>query len=238
MKVIINESQLKEVILLEYQERMLFESFLSAKNLEDLKMKIKKALLGGVAVISILATIHDLNIRKSEKEYLENIVKMEIEQLHKADSVFNEKVEACKKYMEWALSNQGYSFKSTDLRPETLVKAAEESGFDLPFLIAVAHQESCFGATPRAKKTNSVFSVGSYDDGSNVVNYSDPNESVIDYINLIKRDYMINGKTINDLMIPNNFVNKNGDRYARDKKYENKIKYLRDLIIKKFPELR
>lgn len=238
MKVIINESQLKEVILLECQERMLFESFLSSKNLEDLKMKIKKALVGGVAVISVLAAIHDLNIRKSEKEYLENIVKMEIEQLHKADSVFNEKVEACKKYMEWALSNQGYTFKSTDLRPETLVKAAEESGFDLPFLIAVAHQESCFGATPRAKKTNSVFSVGSYDDGSNVVNYSDPNESVIDYINLIKRDYMINGKTINDLMIPNNFVNKNGDRYARDKKYENKIKYLRDLIIKKFPELR
>lgn len=238
MKVIINESQLKEVILLEYQERMLFESFLSSKNLEDLKMKIKKALVGGVAVISVLAAIHDLNIRKNEKEYLENIVKMEIEQLHKADSVFNEKVEACKKYMEWALSNQGYSFKSTDLRPETLVKAAEESGFDLPFLIAVAHQESCFGATPRAKKTNSVFSVGSYDDGSNVVNYSDPNESVIDYINLIKRDYMINGKTINDLMIPNNFVNKNGDRYAQDKKYENKIKYLRDLIIKNFPELR
>jgi hypothetical protein len=238
MKVIINESQLKEVILLEYQERMLFESFLSSKNLEDLKMKIKKALVGGVAVISVLAAIHDLNIRKSEKEYLENIVKMEVEQLHKADSVFNEKVEACKKYMEWALSNQGYSFKSTDLRPETLVKAAEESGFDLPFLIAVAHQESCFGATPRAKKTNSVFSVGSYDDGSNVVNYSDPNESVIDYINLIKRDYMINGKTINDLMIPNNFVNKNGDRYAQDKKYENKIKYLRDLIIKNFPELR
>ena len=201
-------------------------------------MKIKKALVGGVAVISVLAAIHDLNIRKSEKEYLENIVKMEVEQLHKADSVFNEKVEACKKYMEWALSNQGYSFKSTDLRPETLVKAAEESGFDLPFLIAVAHQESCFGATPRAKKTNSVFSVGSYDDGSNVVNYSDPNESVIDYINLIKRDYMINGKTINDLMIPNNFVNKNGDRYAQDKKYENKIKYLRDLIIKNFPELR
>lgn len=238
MKVIINESQLKEVILLEYQEQMLFESFLSAKNLEDLKMKIKKALVGGVAVISVLAAIHNLNIRKNEKEYLENIVKMEVEQLHKADSIFNEKVEACKKYMEWALSNQGYSFKSTDLKPETLVKAAEESGFDLPFLIAVAHQESCFGATPRAKKTNSVFSVGSYDDGSNVVNYSDPNESVIDYINLIKRDYMINGKTINDLMIPNNFVNKNGDRYARDKKYENKIKYLRDLIIKKFPELR
>ena len=94
--------------------------------------------------------------------------------------------------MAYALKNQGYTLKSTDLKPETLVKVSIESGIDLPFIMAAAHQESCFGATPRAKRTNSVFSVGSFDNGKNLAVYSHPDESIEGYIKLLNNDYLIN----------------------------------------------
>ena len=139
--------------------------------------------------------------------------------------------------MEYALNNQNYTMDSTDLKPETFVRASIERGFDLPFLMAVAHQESCFGATPRAQRTNSVFSEGSWDDGSDKTTYSDPNESVYGYIDLLNRSYIVNGKTLFDLLTPGAFVNGIGKRYASDINYEQKIKSLRNRILKKYPEL-
>ena len=82
-----------------------------------------------------------------------------------------------------------------------------------------------------------MFSVGSYDNGKDVVTYDDPNDSVEDYISLINRKYIQDGMTLLDLLTPGKFVNNIGKRYASDKGYEGKIKYLRNLIIKKFPEL-
>lgn len=237
MKIIITESQLSNILLMEQNELLLLEGIFNSKSIDEFKTKIKKALIGGVALISVITAIYKTNLDRKEKEMLENFARIEAEIQHKADSVFNVKVEACRKYMEAALKNQGYSFASTGLKPETLVREAEKYNFDLPFLMAVVHQESCFGATPRAKRTNSPFSVGSYDDGRNIVTYSDPNESVGDYIKLINRDYLFDGKSLLDLLKPNNFINKNGHRYAQDKGYEGKIKYLRDRILKQFPEL-
>ena len=112
-----------------------------------------------------------------------------------------------------------------------------EENFDLPFLMAVAHQESCFGATPRAQRTNSVFSEGSWDNGQNKVTYSDPNESVYGYIDLMNRSYIVNGKSLFDLLAPGEFVNGIGKRYASDVNYERKIKSLRNRILQKYPEL-
>lgn len=237
MKIIITESQLSSILLMEQNELLLLEGIFNSKSIDEFESKIKKALIGGVALTSVITAIYKTNLDRKEKEMLENFARIEAEMQHKADSIFNVKVDACRKYMETALKNQGYSFASTDLKPETLVREAEKYNFDLPFLMAVVHQESCFGATPRAKRTNSPFSVGSYDDGKNVVTYSDPNESVGDYINLINRDYLFDGKSLLDLLKPNNFINKNGHRYAKDKGYEGKIKYLRDRILKQFPEL-
>jgi hypothetical protein len=139
--------------------------------------------------------------------------------------------------MAIALNNQNFTFKSTGLKPETLVKASIEKGFDLPFLMAAAHQESCFGATSRSRRTNSVFNVGSYDDGRNVVIYDDPNQSVYGYIELLENDYLVDGKTIFDLLKPGKFVNYNNKRYASDKQYESKLRRLRNRILKQYPEL-
>jgi len=235
--VILTESQLRQIVLNEEYEKLLLEGIFNSNSIEDLKMKIKKAIIAGATLLSVVSAIHQSDLDFGKKKMLEDFAKVEAEEIKKIDSVYNVKVEACKKYMETALNNQGYNLKSTKLKPEAIVKASEENNFDLPFLMAVLHQESCFGATPRAQRTNSPFSVGSYDDGRNVVTYSDPNESISDYIRLINRDYLINGKSLMDLLKPNCFINKNGDRYAQDKNYEGKIQYLRNKILKQFPQL-
>ena len=239
MKLILTEEQLNLLLQTEGVAQLLQESLGDSKNLENLKKIIRKLLATGVALTTIIAALNKQNLPQTEKDILINtaISDVKLKKAELVDSTFQKKVEACKAYMEYALKNQNYTLDSTGLKPETLVRASIEKGFDLPFLMAVAHQESCFGATPRARRTNSVFSEGSWDDGSDRVKYSDPNESVYGYIDLLNRSYLVNGKTLFDLLKPGSFVNGMGKRYASDTKYENKIKSIRNRIIKKYPEL-
>lgn len=239
MKIILTENQFNSLLQTEGVAQLLQESLRDSKNFEKLIKTVKHLLTIGVAVTSIIAAINKTDLPTNEKQFLVNMVAeaQAMAEKAKADSVYQDKVNACRSYMEYALTNQGYSMKSTGLKPETLVDVSMETGFDLPFLMAVAHQESCFGATPRAKRTNSVFSEGSYDDGRNVTTYDDPNDSVMGYVELLNRSYMVNGKTLFDLLKPGAFVNGAGNRYAQDRNYEGKIKNLRNRIIKRHPEL-
>ena len=236
MKIIITEDQFKYLVYEEYRSNALYETLNESLSLDDIRQKIKNAVLAGIALTTIFFAINKLHVSQVEKHRLIELAKIEAEH-KKQDSLFNVKVQACKEYMEWALNNKGKTLQDTKLKPETLVKCAIDMDMDLPFIMAAAHQESCFGSTNRAKRTNSVFSVGSYDNGRDYATYSDPNESVAPYISLLKKDYLINGKTIQDLMVPGKFINYDGKRYASDKNYEKSIQYLRNLIIKKFPEL-
>ena len=150
---------------------------------------------------------------------------------------YNEKVEAVTQYIKYAITNQNYKYEDLKLSPETLVLESIKHNFDLPFMMAQAHQESCFGMSPRARKTNSVFAVGSYDDGSNKHIYETQDESISTYINLLKSNYLVNGKSELDLLKTNGFVDYNNNRYASDENYEITIKYLRNKIIKMHPVL-
>ena len=237
MKLILTEEQLNLLLQTEGVARLLQESLGDSKNLENLKGIIRKLLATGVALTTIVAALNKQNLPQSERDMLINAAMAEQDATELVDTTFQTKVEACREYMETALKNQNYSWESTDLKPETLVKASMEENFDLPFLMAVAHQESCFGATPRAQRTNSVFSEGSWDNGKNTVTYSDPNESVYGYIGLMNRSYIVNGKSLFDLLVPGEFVNGIGKRYASDVNYERKIKSLRNRILQKYPEL-
>jgi DNA-binding transcriptional MerR regulator len=237
MKLILTEEQLNLLLQTEGVARLLQESLGDSKNLENLKRIIRKLLATGVALTTIVAALNKQNLPQSEIDMLINAAMAEQDATELVDTTFQTKVEACREYMETALKNQNYSWESTDLKPETLVKASMEENFDLPFLMAVAHQESCFGATPRAQRTNSVFSEGSWDNGKNTVTYSDPNESVYGYIDLMNRSYIVNGKSLFDLLVPGEFVNGIGKRYASDVNYEHKIKSLRNRILQKYPEL-
>lgn len=237
MKLILTEEQLNLLLQTEGVARLLQESLGDSKKIENLKGIIRKLLATGVALTTIVAALNKQNLPQSERDMLINAAMAEQDATELVDTTFQTKVEACRKYMETALKNQNYSWESTDLKPETLVKASMEENFDLPFLMAVAHQESCFGATPRAQRTNSVFSEGSWDNGQNKVTYSDPNESVYGYIDLMNRSYIVNGKSLFDLLVPGEFVNGIGKRYASDVNYERKIKSLRNRILQKYPEL-
>lgn len=231
MKIVLTEEQVKNIVLTEQVSKILSESIVTDFNLAC--KQVKKLIMSGVATGVILSAINMMEIPTEQKEELADIVKIE----QQDTSVLDNKIEACTKYMERALSNQGFKINDTKLSPRALVLASEEHSFDLPLLMAAAHLESCFGATNRAKRTNSVFSVGSYDNGKNVVTYSDPNESIDGYINLINNDYLINGKTINDLLKPGGFVNKNGHRYASKGNYEKLLRSVRNKIISQYPEL-
>lgn len=231
MKIVLTEEQVKNIVLTEQVSKILSESIVTDFNLAC--KQVKKLIMSGVATGVILSAINMMEIPTEQKEELADIVKIE----QQDTSVLDNKIEACTKYMEKALSNQGFKINDTKLSPRALVLASEEYSFDLPLLMAAAHLESCFGATNRAKRTNSVFSVGSYDNGKNVVTYSDPNESIDGYISLINNDYLINGKTINDLLKPGGFVNKNGHRYASKKNYEKLLRSIRNKIISQYPEL-
>lgn len=149
------------------------------------------------------------------------------------DSIHDQKVKACKEYMEWSMKNQGYDWSTAKLTPEAIVTACEENNFDIAFTMAIANLESCFGQTSRAKKTNSVFSVGLYDNGKNKCKYQTQDDSIVPFIELIKNDYLLNGeKTISDLLKPNGFVNASGFRYAKDTKYEMDVKTIMNRIVK------
>jgi len=239
-KVVLTESQLKQILIHEQYEDLLLCELNESINMQVLKSKIKKALLAGVTVAAILSAVARLDISNNEKNELKQMVQTEASEdtMPQEDTIHDQKVQACKDYMEWAMKNQGYDWSTTDLTPEALVTACEENNFNLAFTMAIANLESCFGQTPRAKRTNSVFSVGSYDNGKNVCTYSNPDESIVPFINLIKNDYLQNNtKTLDDLLSPKSFVNMNGHRYAKRENYESQVRSIMNRIIRMYPIL-
>lgn len=249
---------MKSLILTEQQfnnlkELYLLESYIGSVNesidLNKLWLKYKQAIVAGVAASTIFASINGLTIDKTTKNTLSNLAQNEFNkivnnnindnseyQLEQNVNLQN-KIDAVKDYITKAVKNQGYNPNNLKLSPEEMVLACEETGYDLPMLMAQAHLESCFGFGKRARQTNSVFSVGCYDDGKNIVKYNTQNESIRPYIRLMQNDYFRGEKSVDDILTPNAFVNMNGDRYAQDKNYENKVKSIRNKILKQYPEL-
>lgn len=113
---------------------------------------------------------------------------------------------------------------NSGLRALVLVENCEKYGISITFTLAQGEIESHFGTRGLAFRTNSVWNVGAYD-GHNFNNishrYSNPNESIVPYLELIINNYLPN-KTVEDLF--ESFVDINGNRYASDKHYETKLK--------------
>ena len=108
-----------------------------------------------------------------------------------------------------------------------IVEECMNNGIDICFVLAQGEQESHFGTAGLARRTNSVFNVyafdgQSHDEISEKGKYKNTNYSVAPYIELLKNDYLVDGKTEYDLM-DGQYINKNGARYASSETYEKSL---------------
>ena len=109
-----------------------------------------------------------------------------------------------------------------------MIDLCSEYGVDIRFVLAQGQIESHFATKGTAARTLSIFNVGAYDGHSasrqrrNGFGYSDPNDSIEPYLQLITNEYMVNGKTESDLM--QNYVNRLGMRYASNPRYERMLR--------------
>jgi flagellum-specific peptidoglycan hydrolase FlgJ len=239
MKVILTESQLEHLVCNEIAVgqnmanpqavyKALIASLMSGKMDKQTALNVAGN-LGGTFQTFITRAIRNLFNNNGQEQVQQNTETMD-------DATFQEKVNAVNEYMTIAAKNQNYNPQNIQLSAEAMVNACNQTGFDLPLLMAQAHLESCFGLTPRARRTNSVFSVGSYDNGVNAKTYPTQNDSIMPYITLMQNNYL--GKRgVDDILKPGAFVNGAKKRYASDTNYERKVASIRNKIRKKYPIL-
>jgi len=119
------------------------------------------------------------------------------------------------------------------LNSTLLVQLCSKYEIDITLVIAQAILESHIGTKGLATQTNSVWNVGSYDNGKIHYSYLNQNESIEPYLKLIKERYLIKitaqGDTlqreIRSLIADRGYVNFEGKRYATSPTYENLLRY-------------
>lgn len=123
------------------------------------------------------------------------------------------------------------------LSGEKLVDLCVEYNIDISFVLAQGQIESHYGTRGTAAKTHSVFNVGAYNgysasrQRSNGFGFSHPNESIEPFLILLRKNYLVKGKTVNDLMFL--YVNHMGMRYASDGRYEGMLRSVYNKINNK-----
>lgn len=122
-----------------------------------------------------------------------------------------------------------YSVAPTcEVDADILFDMCNKYNVDVRFAMAQAQVESHYATKGTAKKTKSMFNVGAYDGHSakrqirNGFGFDNVNDSIEPYLRLITTEYLINGKTINDLL--HNYVNYCNKRYASNPRYEKMLK--------------
>ena len=111
---------------------------------------------------------------------------------------------------------------TSNLRGYALVEECEKYNVDICFVLTQGEIESHFGTKGLGSKINNVFNVGVFD-GKSIYEIDKkykpdhPNESIGLYLELLTTNYLV-GKVEEDLM--QNYVDKNGNRYASNPDYE------------------
>ena len=113
----------------------------------------------------------------------------------------------------------------TPLDLEYLVKKCEEYEMDIIFVLAQGILESHLGTKGKAAETNSVWNVGTYDDGQILYQYNHPNESIDPYMKLVNERYLVD-KDLHNLVQDRGYINVNGKRFASARGYENGLRKL------------
>lgn len=127
------------------------------------------------------------------------------------DSIRIEMVEEAKKYL--AKATKG---KADPKLAEYLVDNALEHNIDLCFMMSQTKIETCFGTAGvgRSSSRRSLFGVVK----KKYPNYDD---AIDDYCKLLKKSYLVKGRTEKDLM--RRYVTGSGYRYASNPNYEREL---------------
>lgn len=110
--------------------------------------------------------------------------------------------------------------------PNKLVEIGLFEGIDICFMMAQAQIETHFGklGKGRAISRHSLF-------GVEFKRYNSYTEAIIEYARLLKKSYLVNGKTEQSLM--RRYVNKSGNRYAANPRYEAELSRVYKEILSK-----
>lgn len=101
--------------------------------------------------------------------------------------------------------------------PEHLVSHCLEHDVDICFVMAQTQNETNFGTLGAGRETSRRSLFGVYKKS-----YTDYKTAISDYFHILKRSYLVKGKTEHDLM--RNYVNGRGARYASDRNYESHLR--------------
>jgi len=244
MKVILTESQIKQFSAIEGVKNLLEESVSLNETSSLIKDHLRNALIAGVACISIIAGINASGVLSdNEKRDYISYTERKAREVEEAKQEFYQlrvnELEKCMhdKYLQLK-GHSAYNKQDIVLSPSEMVKSCDEYGYDLVLMAAQAWLESAWGTTPRALKTKSVFSVGSYDNGKDVAKYNHVNASIVPYIQLMQGDYNMNKDTLNNIFSgKSTLVNNAGNRYASSPVYERQLKKTYDAIKSSYPIL-
>lgn len=138
-------------------------------------------------------------------EQPENIVKIDTIQIK--DSIQNELINEVVCYIRKQTSN------SHKFIPKYLVNAGLDNNIDICFMIAQAQIETCFGTTGAGRESSrrSMFGIIKR-------HYNNYEDAINHYCVVLKRYYLVNGKTEQQLMTK--YVTSTGGRYAGNLNYE------------------
>ena len=103
---------------------------------------------------------------------------------------------------------------------------------DIVFVLAQAVIESHLGTKGVANTTNSVWNVGTYDNGKPIYKYKHPDDSIDPYLKLLRTKYLVSVNSKGDtlkkdvikLIQDKGFKNINGHRYASAVTYESSLR--------------
>ena len=169
-------------------------------------------------VYSNYVTVNPDTLIVKQKHNNIEIVKDSVNYKDSIDSLRNSLILSVDSYMRSV-------YPKTKLSSENIVDLCIKYDFDIPLLLAQAQQESCFG---KAVRHNSVFGVLSG-------RYSHVNESVEDYILLMRKSY-VRTRTPEQCIAAKFYVEGSKKyKYAGDPNYAKTINKHRTNIIKTTP---
>lgn len=174
---------------------------------------------------SIKSSSIDLTVFNKENivNEIEKIDSVKMDSIHK-DSILTLKTQLKKELIDetekWIKKKHPNSHQGI---PSYLVEVGLEKDIDICFMMSQTQLETNYGQLGIGKMNSKKSLFGVY---RRFPNY---HESIDYYSNLLLTSYLVNGKTENDLM--KNYVNKNGKRYAENRKYESHlIKVYKEIV--------